>query len=251
MNSIKAGRWVVLLFLAITLMFAAPAWAQTGQSEVDSMQSMENEPTDPSYNAPYTWNISFGVGTASGANPVGSFIPVVATPLATDADELKIQTFDIDSGVLFSGRVAYRAWWRLGVEGEFGYAAPGVLITETNLQGANIETEPFGDYSFGYFSVSARIDLVDARITPFLTGGFAMTFNSYPEGESSTEPGFLFGGGLDVRLIDNIYLRGDLRGLRASIDAPLLSRGILEQFEADRGALSTQILWTLGVAVRF
>jgi len=242
MNPIKAGRWVVLSVFVITLMFAAPAWAQTGQSEVDSMQSMENEPTDPSYNAPYTWNISFGVGTASGANPIGSVV---------DEEQEKIFTFDVDSGMLISGRVARRVWWRLGVEGEFGYASPGVLVTETDLQGANIQTDPFGDFSFGYFGVSARLDLVDARITPFLLGGFAATFNSYPDGDSSTEPGFIFGGGLDVQIVDNIHFRGDLRGLRSSIDAELLSRGLLEQFEEDRSALVTQLLWTVGVAVRF
>ena len=77
-----------------------------------------------------------------------------------------------------------------------------------------------------------------------------MVFSIYDD-EGSTDPGFIFGGGLDFRIKDGINLRGDLKGLRSNVDAPLLSRGILEQFEEDRGALSTQLLWTLGVAVRF
>jgi len=253
MNLLNAGRRIFASAVVFTLMFAAPVWAQEAeQSQVDRMQSMQNEPTDPSFNAPYVWNISFGVGTASGSNPVGSIV---------DEDQGKIFTFEIDSGVLFSGRVARRVWWRLGVEGEFGYASPGVLVTETNLQGLNVTTEPFADYSMGYGSVSLRVDLVDARVTPFLLGGLAVVFSSYDDAQpapteatsssGSTDLGFIFGGGLDVRIKDGINLRGDVRGLRSNIDAPLLSRGILEQFEEDRSALSTQILWTLGIAVRF
>ncbi len=242
MNLSKAGRGIFVSAVVASLMFAVPAWAQeAGQSAADRLQAMQNEPTDPSYNAPYAWNISFGVGGASGANPVGSFV---------DEEQGTIFTFDLDSGVLFNGRIARRVWWRLGVEGEFGYASPGVLVTETNLQGRNVTTSPFADYSFGYAAVSLRVDLVDARITPFLLGGFAMVFSSYDE-ESSTDPGFIFGGGLDFRIKEGINLRGDLKGLRSSVDAPLLSRGILERFEENRGALSTQLLWTIGLAVRF
>lgn len=229
----------------VSLTIAAPVWAQGGQEEqsvVELMESAQEEPTDPSYNLPYTWNVSFGVGTASGSNPVGSIV---------DEDAMMISTFEIDNGVLINGRVARRFWWRLGGEAEFGYASPGVLLTETDLQGASVSTEPFGDFSFGYLGISARVDLVDARVTPFLLGGFAVTFNSYPEGDSGTEPGFLFGGGLEVRIIDNIFLRGDVRGLRSNVDAPNLTRGLLEQNEADRGALATQVLWTIGAAVRF
>jgi len=253
MNLLNAGRRIFVSAVVFSLMFAAPVWAQEAeQSQVDRMQSMENEPTDPSFNAPYTLNVSFGVGTASGANPIGSFV---------DEDEGRIFTFDLDSGVLFSGRVARRVWWRRGVEGEFGYASPGVLVTETSLQGLNVTTEPFADYSMGYVAASLRVDLVDARVTPFLLGGLAVVFSSYDDTQvapaeaatssSGTDLGFIFGGGLDVRIKEGINLRGDVRGLRSNVDAPLLSRGILEQFEENRSALSTQILWTLGIAVRF
>jgi len=243
MNRFNAGRGtLVSAVVVITLVFAAPVWAQgSGQSDVENMQTAQTEPTDPSFTLPYKWNIAVGIGTASGANPVGS---------VTDEEQEKVFTIDIDNGVLVTGRVARRIYWRLAPELEFGYASPGTALTETDLQGANVTTEPYGDYSFGYLSLSARVDLVDARITPFLLGGFALTFNSYPDGASSTEPGFVFGGGVDVHVIKNFFLRADVRGLRANIDAPNLSRGLLEP-GADRGALVTQVLWTVGVAVRF
>ncbi len=283
MNLSRVGRRILASGVVASLLFAAPAWALAiGQSHVETtaapgapapargvppaqsegtqsvqsegMQSAPTGPTDPSYVAPYLWNVSVGVGTASGANPIGSI---------ADEDAEKIFSFDIDSGVLFNARVARRVWWRLGIEGEFGYASPGVLITETNLQGFNVQTEPWADFSMGYGSASLRVDLFDARVTPFLLGGIAVVFSSYDERQqavpadstdtstSSVDPGFLFGGGLDVRIVENVYLRGDVKGLRSNVDAPLLSRGILEQFVDDRSALSTQVLWTLGVAVRF
>ncbi|MGD8331625.1 MAG: hypothetical protein PVJ49_19490 [Acidobacteriota bacterium] len=243
MNRFDAGRGTLeTAVVVITLALAAPVWAQgSGQSDVDTMQSVQNEPTDTSFTLPYTWNIAVGVGTASGANPVGS---------VTDEDQEKISTIAIDNGVLVTGRIARRMYWRLAPELEFGYASPGTSLTETDLQGANVTTNDYGEFSFGYVSLSARVDLVDARITPFLLGGFALTFNSYPDGASSTEPGFLFGGGVDVQVIKNFFLRADVRGLRANVDAPNLSRGLLEP-GPDRGALVTQVLWTVGVAVRF
>jgi opacity protein-like surface antigen len=242
-------------------LITVPAWAQgagqmeqAGQSQSGDMRPAE-EPTDPTFVSPYTWNVSFGVGTASGANPIGSLV---------DVDEGKIYTFDFDRGVLISVRAARRVWWRLGIEGEFGYASPGTEVTTTNLQGLNIVTSPWADLSEAYVSASARLDLVDARVTPFLLGGIAVVFSSYDPpratlplpgtstgSESSTNPGFLFGGGLDVRIKDGIHLRGDIRGLRSNVDQELLVRGILEQFVEDRDALATQFLWTIGLAYRF
>ncbi len=255
-------RILVSAMVFSSFLIAAPVWAQQSgqaggsgqmQSQSGGMQAAE-EPTDPTFVAPYTWNVSFGVGTASGANPIGSIV---------DEENGKIFTFDIDSGVLISGRVARRVWWRLGVEAEFGYASPGTEVTETNLQGLNITTSKWADLSEVFFGVSARVDLVDARVTPFLLGGVAVVSTSYDApvatpfagdatgSESATNPGFLFGGGLEVRIVEGFHLRGDVRGLRSNVDQALLVRGILEQFVEDRDALATQFLWTIGLAYRF
>lgn len=237
MKRVEASCGIVVCAFVASVLFAGPVWAQgEQQGEVERVQ------IDPSYDAPYTWAISFGAGTASGANPVGSF---------TDEDAETVSTFEIDNGVLISGRVTRRIWWRLGGEAEFGYASPGVLITETDLQGANVRASPFGDYSMGYGAISARVDLVDARFTPFLLGGLAIVVSQYDNGDSGTNPGFLFGGGLDVRLIRGVYLRGDVRGLRSDVDGQLLSNGILGQDDDSASELSTQILWTLGLSLRF
>ena len=230
--------------VVVALLFAAPVWAQESQEQAGD-QTMTTAEMDPTYDAPYVWYISFGFGGISGANPIGSIV---------DEDEEKISTFDFGNGGFFSARGGRRLWWRLGVEGEFGYGSPGVEVTETNLQGRDITTSDFSDYSVGLISVSARFDLTDSRVTPFLLGGGAVVFSRIEADtgtEGDTNPGFLFGAGMDVRLKDSVNLRGDVRGLRSKIDAPLLSRGILVPNVEAGKALSTMWLWSIGVSVRF
>ena len=226
------------------LLFAAPVWAQESQEQVGD-QTMSTGELDPTYDAPYSWYFSLGFGGVSGANPIGSFV---------DEDEQIISTFDFGNGGFFSARGGGRVWWRLGVEGEFGYGSPGVELTETNLQGREVVTSEFGEYSLGLISVSARLDLTDSRFTPFLLGGAALVFSRIEATtgtEGDTNPGFVFGGGMDMRLKDNVNIRGDLRGLRSEINAPLLSRGIIVPNTEPGAALSTMWLWSIGVSVRF
>ncbi len=230
--------------VVVAFLFVAPVWARASQDQVGD-QTMTTAELDPTYDAPYLWYVSFGVGGVSGANPIGSIV---------DEDAATIFTFDIGDGGFFSVRAGRRMWWRLGVEGEFGYGSPGIDVTETDLQGRNVTTSDFGDYSMGLISVSVRLDLTDSLVTPFLLAGGAVVFSSIEADtgtEGDTNPGFLFGGGLDVRLKDSVNLRADLRGLRSTIDAPLLSRGILVPNVEAGGALSTMWLWSIGVSVRF
>ena len=239
MNLSHAGRRIIVSAAVVALFFiAAPVGAQEARAPFPPPQQMDR--ADAPTEFPYAWNVSFGVGKASGANPVGSSV---------DEEAGKVSTFELDSGVFVGGRVARRVWWRLGGEVEFAYASSGVLLTETDIEGRNVETSDFGPYSMTYGAGSVRLDLVDARITPFLTGGFAVVVSSV-DGDRDTNMGFLFGGGLDVKIVNNVYLRGDVRGLRSNVDAPLLSRGIIDEALLSK-ALATQLLWTLGVAVRF
>ena len=244
MNLSVVGRGAIVSAVVVAFLFAAPVWAQASQEQVGD-QTMTTADMDPTYDAPYLWYVSFGVGGVSGANPIGSIV---------DDDAAKVFTFDIGDGGFFSVRAGRRMWWRLGVEGEFGYGSPGIEVTETDLQGRNVTTSDFGDYSMGMISVSVRLDLTDSLVTPFLLAGGAVVFSSIEADtgtEGDTNPGFLFGGGLDVRLKDSVNLRGDVRGLRSNIDAPLLSRGILVPNVEAGGALSTMWLWSIGVSVRF
>ena len=164
-------RGTVIVFVLVASLFAAPVWAQELEGQT-SKQTMEPAEIDPTYDAPYGWYISFVsipyLGGAVGANPIGTGV---------DEENEKTLTFDLGSGGFYSGRAGRRVWWRLGVEGEFGYGSPGVEVTETNLQGRNITTSDFGDYSIGFVAVSARLDLTDSRFTPFLLSGPALVLN--------------------------------------------------------------------------
>jgi len=241
MNISKAVRRVAVVLVVVGLGFAGPAWAQeAGQGQTGGLQ--QPPPADPGYGElPYKWNISAGVGSLTGANPIGSSV---------DEDAQRVFTFEIDSGTAFNLRVARRFWWRLGVEGEFGYASPGINQITTNVNGADVTTEAFADYSMSYGSINARLDLVDARITPFLLAGVAVVAGNI-DGESDVNPGFVYGGGLDIGIADEFVIRADIKGIRSGVDAPLLSRGILVQFEDPGDALSTVYVWTLGVGFRF
>ncbi len=231
----------------MTMLFAAPAWAQESQEEVGGQgQGAAISVLDPTYDSPYVWYVSFGAGGVSGGNPIGSIV---------DEEAETIFTFDFGKGSFFSGRAGRRIWWRLGVEVEVGYGSPGLEVTETNLAGRDIETSDFGDYSFLLVAGSARLDLTDSLVTPFLLAGVAVVAASYVDAigadQSDTNLGFLFGGGLDVRIKANVNFRADVRGLRSKIDAPLLSRGILVQNVEAGDALSTMWLWSFGASVRF
>lgn len=246
-------RGTAIFFVLAASLFAAPVWAQELESQA-SKQTMEPAEIDPTYDAPYGWYISFVsipyLGGVVGANPIGTVV---------DEENEKTLTFDLGSGGFYSGRAGRRVWWRLGVEGEFGYGSPGVEVTETNLQGRNITTSDFGDYSVGFIAVSARLDLTDSRFTPFLLSGPAVVLNRIGTDtgtEGKLNPGFLFGGGMEVELKDNFHLRSDLRGLRSQVNAPLLSGGRLLPTVGDLGftkekTLSTMWLWSIGVTVRF
>ncbi len=247
-------RGPVVFFVLGATLFAAPVWAQELEGQT-SKQTIEPAEIDPMYDAPYDWYISFVsipyLGGVVGSNPIGSVV---------DEENEKTLTFDLGSGGFYSVRAGRRVWWRLGLEGEFGYGSPGVELTETNLQGRNITVSDFGDYSLGFVALSARLDLTDSRFTPFLLSGAAVVLNRIDTDTGTTEgklnPGFLFGGGMEVELKDNFYLRSDLRGLRSQVNAPLLSGGRLLPTVDDLGftkerALSTMWLWSIGVTVRF
>ena len=254
MNLSILDRGTIVVFVVVVgLLFAAPVWAQGLQDRADD-QGMNTAEVDPMYDAPYEWYLSFVsipyLGGVVGSNPIGSVI---------DEENEKALTFDLGSGGFYSVRAGRRVWWRLGVEGEFGYGSPGVEMTETNLQGRNVTTSDFGDYSVGFIAVSARLDLTDSRLTPFLLSGVGLVLNRIETDagtEGETNPGFLFGGGMEVRLKDNFNLRSDLRGLRSKVNAPLLSGGRLLPIVDDFGfaqekALSTMWIWSIGVTVRF
>ena len=219
-----------------------PVWAQQSEearveAQTPQMVRSASSLDDP---LPYRWQIGGGVGQMSGATPVGA------------VDNIFFTTgFQTGSAQMFNVRASGRVWWRLGAEIEYGHAEPGVNALLTDPSGQQLTEFFFANYTQSYLSVSARIDLVDAKITPFLLGGFAGVFGSGEE-DSQTSAGFLFGGGIDVAVYGPLVVRADVKGLRSNIDAAGLTRGrLITGVEPLDPALSTQVLWSIGLGIRF
>ena len=237
-----AARLITAILLTGGLLSVGPVWAQQSEearveAQTQQMARSANSTDNP---LPYRWQIGGGVGQMSGATPVGA------------VDNIFFTTgFETGSSTMFNVRGSARLWWRLGAEVEFGHADPGVNAVLTDPNGQQLTEFFFADYSQSYLSVSARIDLVDARITPFLLGGFAGVFGS-GEQASQTSAGFLFGGGIDVAVYGPLVVRADVKGLRSGVDAVGLTRGrLITGVEPIDLPLSTQVLWSIGIGIRF
>ncbi len=237
-----AARLITAFLLTGGLLLVGPVWAQQSEesqveAETQEMVQSANSTDDP---LPYKWQIGGGVGQMSGATPVGG------------VDNIFFTTgFETGSATMFNVRGSARLWWRLGAEVEFGQGEPGINALLTDPNGQQLTEFFFADYSQSYLSVSARIDLVDARITPFLLGGFAGVFSSGEE-DSQTNAGFLFGGGVDVAVSGPLFVRADVKGLRSDVDAAGLTRGrAITGVPAIAPPVSTQVLWSIGIGIRF
>lgn len=237
-----AARLTTATLLAGAMGLATPAWGQSASNEQrqPTMQEQQAGTGAAEPGTAYRWNVSISGGNISGATSVGAV-----------ENLFFITGFETGSGTLFSGRAAYRAWWRLGGEVELGAASPGVDAVLTDLNGAQRTQFDFADYAMTYVSFSLRLDLVDAFATPFLVAGPAFVFGD-TEGESNTEAGFLFGGGIDVKVYGPVIVRFDVKGLRSKVDAVGLTRGrLVTEGAIEDPPLSTQVLWTIGIGVRF
>ena len=235
-------RLITAILLTGGLLLVGPAWAQQSEearveAETQEMARSANSTDDP---LPYAWQIGGGVGQMSGATPVGG------------VDNIFFTTgFQTGSATMFNVRASGRFWWRLGAEIEYGRAEPGIDALLTDPNGQQLTEFFFAEYSQSYLSVSARVDLVDARITPFLLGGFAGVFSSGEE-DSDTNAGFLFGGGIDVAVYGPLVVRADVKGLRSNVDAAGLTRGRqITGVPPVAPPVSTQVLWSIGIGIRF
>ena len=238
-----AARLITATLLGAAVGVASPAWAQSTEGAQEPQEPTMQERTrmgPVSPGIPYRWNVSIGGGNISGATSVGAV-----------ENLFFITGFETGSATVFGGRGAYRIWWRLGAEVEFGRAEPAITVRLTDPSGAQLTEFDFADFTISYISFGARLDLVDAFATPFLVAGPAFVFAD-TEQDSNTEAGFLFGGGVDVKVYGPVIFRADVKGLRSKVDAAALTRGAQVTMGAiEDSPLTTQVLWTVGLGVRF
>ena len=187
------------------------------------------------------WAASFFGGNMSAGNPVGT----VENPFFNT-------TFKTGSSSMWGFRVSRMLWWRLGAEGEFGRGSPGVNAILTSPGGGDLTEIPYADLNMSYMSGSVIFEAASGRwMRAFLNFGFAGVFVSGDREDSdNTALGILFGGGIEVPIIeDRFFVRADVRGLRADFGLLGLDRGQLVGLEVD--SLSTNAMWTIGGGFRF
>ena len=178
---------------------AASAWAQSGELWFSAGASILS---------------NNGLGTAApGGNP---------------------NDFHLDNGFKFGFRFGFNVGEHVGHEIQYAYSRTHLKSGSTDYGGMAIHQ---GGYNFlGYLTKNG------SRIRPFGTAGVGF-FNYVPPGSSasygqgSTKFGFNYGGGVKVRMTDNLGLRFDLR----RYDSPkpdfglLLRQGWLHQTEVSAG----------------
>ncbi|MFQ5743593.1 MAG: hypothetical protein ACE5HV_08390 [Acidobacteriota bacterium] len=173
------------------------------------------------------------------------------TSLATVANPFFNTTFKTGDDSAFGVRVGRRVYWRVSVEGEFTTnASPGLNAVLANLNGGARVSVPFAKLDLSFFSGSVRFDLAERLIRPFLLVGVAGVRAQIDDSRNETALGVLFGGGVEVSVpgYERVFVRTDVRGLRADISALGLPASALAGEEDE---FSTQVIWTVGAGFRF
>ena len=238
------SRLRVAALLVAGLFVVSPAWAQQAQEEVEEVRQAEAQSEageDTAEEETRLWSASFFGGNMSAGNPVGT----VENPFFNT-------TFKTGSSSMWGFRASRMMWWRLGVEGEFGRGSPGVNAILTGPGGGDLTTIPYADLNMSYLSGSVIFEAASGRwVRAFLNFGLAGVFVSGErEDADSSALGILFGGGVEVPIIeDRFFVRADVRGLRADFGLLGLDRGQLVGLEVD--SLSTNAIWTIGAGFRF
>lgn len=161
--------------------------------------------------------------------------------------------FEQGSDSAWGGRVGWVFAPRFDVEVEYGRSSPGLDAVLSDLQGQGRTVTEYADLNLNWLVVAVNYSVVERtrRFSPYLTLGFGrMGVDSSAEPDiDASEPMLAYGGGLRVRIVDPFALRADVRGLRSGLGGkdeddptPDLLRGKFN---------GTNLLWTLGVELRF
>lgn len=238
MKSMRRGIGAGVLAALVLLLPAAPARAQEEDRPAQGVDEMAVE----SFEYGYRYAVGVFAGQASGGNPVLT----VQNPFFNS-------TFQTGSSTAWGIRATLPVWWRLAGELEFLRSSPGIDVILTDPSGADRSELPFAELDMTMMSASARFDLADALINPFLLGGLSVTSFSGEDDDSDLSLGIVFGGGIEIPIpldrAEGFFARVDVRGLRAHVSAANLPAAMVE---GDTGSpLSTQVTWTLGAGYRF
>ncbi len=240
------SRLIVAALLVVGLVVASPAWAQQAQEEVEEVRQAEvaaqsEGEEETAEQETRLWSASGFGGNMSAGNPVGT----VENPFFNT-------TFKTGSSAMWGFRVSRMLWWRLGAEGEFGRGSPGVNAILTSPGGGDLTTVPYADLNMSYMSGSVIFEAASGRwMRAFLNFGLAGVFVSGDREDSdSAALGLLFGGGIEVPIIeDRFFVRADVRGLRADFGLLGLDRGQLVGLDLE--SMSTNAMWMIGACFRF
>jgi opacity protein-like surface antigen len=219
--------------------------AEEGATQEDSMA----EPTESPYMNPdegwkdHRFHVGAFVGGLSGGTSVGL------------AENLLFRTqFDVDSGTLYGARVGWVFAPRFDLEVEFGTSSPGLDATITDLSGQGKTVVPFAALDISYLMGVVNYSVIDRnkRIVPFLSLGVGMVRSDSSDNDSigNTETGIVYGGGVKVRIIDILAIRGEVRGMRSGLGTNQENPGDLPAvFVNDFNA--SFLIWSVGAELRF
>ncbi len=175
------------------------------------------------------------------------------TPLGSVENIFFRSSYVMDSNSMWGLRAGFIFSSRFDVELEYGRSSPPMNVILTNLAGQGKTEFPFADLQINYTMGVVNYSLLERsrRIVPILSLGYGTVgvSSAAAEIDSSRQMGLVFGGGLRVRIVENLGLRADVRGLRTGF-GPKQEEGQLPSVFF-RGFVATNLYWSAGVEFRF
>lgn len=243
--------WYRVMTLAVMLccLWSAAATAQTSQEAEGTEEAQEMAEAEASeyVDSNAGWKQQrFLVGGFYGGLTGGTSLGLV--------DNIFFRTqLNMGSDSVYGLRFGWAFAPRFDLELEYGRSSPGLIATLTDLQGQGKTEVDFADLDLDYLVAVVNYSMIERsrRVVPYLSLGVGTVSVS-----SSTEsiaddrkPGLIFGAGLRVRVIDNLALRADLRGLRSGFGTKQQEGDLPGVFVGDFNA--SNVLWSVGLDLRF
>ena len=221
----------LLVGLARTPTVLAASLQETEQQVEDGLGAEGYEHNSKADADETRFTVGLFAGQLSGGTPVGSSENIFFRT-----------TFEQGSDALVGGRISYGFMPRLHFELEYSRSSPGLNVLITDLAGQGRTEAEFSDLDVNYLSGSIRFNLTRSSIRPHLTVGVAnVSAGSTQETIDESAIGLVFGGGVQISLLDNFTIRADVRGLRSK----------LELVGTTSSGVTNEVMWTAGLALDF